>query len=91
MLLVNNHKLKMAAASTPGRKYNRRAAIIEGLRAGRSSTEIIRFFLDIRDQIYDVVVRYSASEQSNESLHESFGPKLALRQYRYVLVQGNLA
>jgi len=32
MLLVNshNHKLKIAAASTPDREYNRRAAIIEG-------------------------------------------------------------
>jgi len=29
MLLINNHELKMAA-STPGREYNRRAAIIEG-------------------------------------------------------------
>jgi len=26
----------MVAASTPGREYNRRATIIEGLRAGRS-------------------------------------------------------
>jgi len=34
----------MAAASIPGREYNRKAAIIEGLRAGRSPTEIIRFF-----------------------------------------------
>jgi len=39
MLLVNSHKLKMAAASTPGREYNRRAAIIEGLRAERSPTD----------------------------------------------------
>jgi len=36
MLLVNNHKLKMGAASTPGREYNRRSAVIESLRAGRS-------------------------------------------------------
>jgi len=49
MLLVNSHKLKMAAASTPGREYNRRVAIIKGLHAGRSQTEIIRF-LNIRDQ-----------------------------------------
>jgi len=28
MLLVNSHKLKMAATLTPGREYNRRAAII---------------------------------------------------------------
>jgi len=32
----------MAVASTPDREYNRRAAIIEDLRAG--PTEIIRFF-----------------------------------------------
>jgi len=29
----------MATASTPGREYNRKAAIIKGLRAGRSSTD----------------------------------------------------
>jgi len=46
MILINSHKLKIVAASTPGREYNRRIAIIEGLRAGRSSTEIIRFFGD---------------------------------------------
>jgi len=44
MLLVNSHKLKIVAASTSGRKRNQRAAIIEGLRVGRSPTEIIRFF-----------------------------------------------
>ena len=34
----------MAAMLKPSTEYNRRAAIIEGLRAGRSATEIIRFF-----------------------------------------------
>jgi len=57
----------MAAGSTPGREYNRRAAIIEGLRAGRSPTEIIRFFGYPISTVYDVVAKYSASEQSNES------------------------
>jgi len=57
----------MVAASTPGREYNRRAAIIEGLRAGRSLTEIIRFFGYPRSTVCDVVTKYSASEQSNES------------------------
>jgi len=52
MLLLNNHKLKVAAASTPGREYNRRAAIIEGLRAGRSPTEIIQFFGYARSTVY---------------------------------------
>jgi len=41
MLLVNSHKLKMIATSTPGRKYNQRAAIIEGLGAGRSPTDAV--------------------------------------------------
>jgi len=67
ILLVNNHKLKMAAASTPGREYNRRATIIEGLRTERSPTEIIGFFWYPRSTVYDVVAKYSASEQSNES------------------------
>jgi len=44
MLLVNSLKLKMVAASIPGGEYNRRAAIIEGLRAGQSPTEISRYF-----------------------------------------------
>jgi len=57
----------MAAASTPGREYNRRVAIIEGLRVGRSPREIIRFFGYPRSTVYDVVAKYSASEQSNES------------------------
>jgi len=57
----------MAAASIPGREYNRRAAIIEGLRAGRSPTEIIRSFGYPRSTVYDVVAKYSASEQSNKS------------------------
>jgi len=57
----------MAAASTPSREYNRRAAIIEGFRAGRSPMEIIQFFGYPRSIVYDVVAKYSASEQSNES------------------------
>jgi len=39
MLLVNSHKFK-TATSTPGREYNRRAAIIEDLRAGRSTDAV---------------------------------------------------
>jgi len=57
----------MAAASTPGKEYNRRAAIIKGLRAGRSPTEIIWFFGCTRSIVYDVMAKHSASEQSNES------------------------
>jgi len=67
MLLVNSHKLKMAAASTSGREYNWRSAIIEGLRAGRSPTEINRFFGYPRSTVYNVVAKYSASGQWNES------------------------
>jgi len=44
----------MAAASIPGRENNRRAAIIEGLRAGRSPTEIIQFFGYPRSTVYDL-------------------------------------
>ncbi|EZA58491.1 hypothetical protein X777_01112 [Ooceraea biroi] len=57
----------MAAMLKPSAEYNRRAAIIEGLRAGRSATEIIRFFEYPRSTVYDVVANYTASEQSNES------------------------
>jgi len=54
----------MAAASTSGREYKRRAAIIEGLRAGRSPTEIIWFFGYPRSiiSVYDIVAKYSASK-----------------------------
>ena len=65
MLLVNNHILKMAAMLKPNTEYNRRAAIIEGLRIGRSATEIIQFFEYSRSIIYDVA-KYMALEQSNE-------------------------
>ncbi|EGI62905.1 hypothetical protein G5I_08738, partial [Acromyrmex echinatior] len=66
MLLVNSHILKMAAMLKPSAEYNRRAAIIEDLRAGRSATEIIRFFGYPRSTVYDVVVKYTALKQSNE-------------------------
>jgi len=51
----------------PNAEYNRRAAIIEGLRVECSATEIIRFFGYPISTIYDVVVKYMALEQSNES------------------------
>ncbi|KYN10983.1 hypothetical protein ALC57_16867 [Trachymyrmex cornetzi] len=56
----------MAAILKPSAEYNRRATIIEGLRAGRSATEIIRFFGYPRSTVYDVMVKYTTSEQSNE-------------------------
>lgn len=66
ILLINNHNHKKAAVLKPSAEYDRRAAIIEGLRAGRSATEIIRFFGYPRSTVYDVVAKYTASEQSNE-------------------------
>ncbi|XP_032687204.1 uncharacterized protein LOC116851661 [Odontomachus brunneus] len=47
-------------------EYNRRAAIIEGLRAGRLRTEIIRFFGYPRSTVYDVAAKYLASETSEK-------------------------
>ena len=44
MLLVNSHILKIVAMLKPSVEYNRRAAIIESLRARRSAMEIIFFF-----------------------------------------------
>ncbi|KYM94846.1 hypothetical protein ALC62_14441 [Cyphomyrmex costatus] len=51
----------MAAMLKPSAEYNRRATIIEGLRAGRSATEIIRFFEYPRSTVYDVVCVTSRS------------------------------
>lgn len=47
-------------------EYNRRAAIIESLRAGHSATEIIRFFGYPRSTVYDIVAKYTTSEKSKE-------------------------
>ncbi|KYN28028.1 hypothetical protein ALC57_02557 [Trachymyrmex cornetzi] len=55
----------MAAMLKPSVEYNRRSAIIEGLRVRSSTTEIIRFFEYPRLSVYDVA-KYTASEQSNE-------------------------
>jgi len=65
MLLVNNHILKMAMLKSSA-EYDRRIAI-EGLRAGRSATQlIIRFFRYPRSIIYDIVAKYTVLEQSKE-------------------------
>ncbi|CAH2005543.1 unnamed protein product [Acanthoscelides obtectus] len=48
-------------------EYNRRDAIIESIRAGRSPTEIIRFFRYPISTVYDIVSKYNASEESRES------------------------
>lgn len=47
-------------------EYNRRAAIIEGLRAGRSPTDIIKFFGYPRSTVYDIAQKYSALQASGE-------------------------
>ncbi|XP_072764892.1 uncharacterized protein [Anoplolepis gracilipes] len=47
-------------------EYNRRAAIIESLRAGHSQTEYIRFFGYPRSTVYDVAAKFFASEKSTE-------------------------
>ena len=44
-------------------EYNRRAAIIESLRAGRSPAEIIEFFKYPRSTVYEVCAKYKASEK----------------------------
>ncbi|KYN12210.1 hypothetical protein ALC57_15607 [Trachymyrmex cornetzi] len=60
----------------PSAEYNRRAAIIESIRAGRSATEIIRFFGYPRSTVNDVFAKYHESEKilaSQQSRFESFG------------------
>jgi len=64
MLLVNSHILKIVAM-LKNTEYNRRAAIIEGLRARRSATEIIGF-LNTQDQLFMTLWQNTALEQSNE-------------------------
>jgi len=66
MLLVNSHIFKMAAMLKPNAKYNRRVAIIEGFRAGRLATEVIRFFGYPRSIVYNVMTKYTTLEQSNK-------------------------
>ena len=65
----------------PSAEYNRRVAITEDLRAGRSATEIIRFFRYPRSTIYDIVAKifgfrtvqwrfqYVSEEESLEKTH----------------------
>ena len=47
-------------------EYNRRAAVMEALRAGRSPTEIIRFFGYPRSTVYDIAQMYADAERSVE-------------------------
>ncbi|XP_019886946.2 uncharacterized protein LOC109610920 [Ooceraea biroi] len=56
----------MAELVKPSMEYDRRAAIIESLRAGRMTAEIIKFFGYPRSTVYDVAKRYAVSEESEE-------------------------
>lgn len=69
--LVNSDNLRIASMMKLHRsnimaEYNRRAAIIEGIRAGRLPAKIIRFFGYPRPTSYDVVARYNTSEETGE-------------------------
>jgi len=122
----------------PSAEYNRRAAIIESLRARRSEMEIIRFFgyprltayngkiysfRTIQRRFYQQRSHHEQSlkrfklwfrmtriilinvmkpwkltsgrpyvfQQDSTGLYKSFDSKLALRQRRYVLIEGILA
>lgn len=54
----------MAESFRSTSEYNRRAAVIESVRAGRTPSEIIKFFGYPRSTVYDIVQRYAASEES---------------------------
>ncbi|XP_076634304.1 LOW QUALITY PROTEIN: uncharacterized protein LOC143348207 [Colletes latitarsis] len=77
--LNNFYNLKMAELVKPSAEYNRRAAIIESLCAGRTPVEIIKFFGYSRSTVYDVAKRYAASE-SFEKGSPSPARKVQVRQ-----------
>ncbi|KYN12086.1 hypothetical protein ALC57_15753 [Trachymyrmex cornetzi] len=52
----------MAESFRKTSEYNRRAAVIEGIRAGRTPSEIVKFFGYPRSTVYNIVQRYAASE-----------------------------
>ncbi|KAL6421010.1 hypothetical protein ACFW04_013561 [Cataglyphis niger] len=55
----------MAQLVRTSAEYNRKAAIIEGLRTGRLPTEIIKFLGYPRSTVYDIA-KYAALEKSEE-------------------------
>jgi hypothetical protein len=63
---VRLHNLKMAEFIKSSLEYNRRAAIVESLRAGRMPTEIIKFFGYPKPTVYDIGKRHAVSEESEE-------------------------
>lgn len=54
----------MAESFRSTSEYNRRAAVIESVRAGKTPSEIIKFFGYPRSTVYDIVQRYAVSEES---------------------------
>ena len=55
---------------TKDEEYNRRAAIIEDFRTGRSAMEIIRFFGYPKSIVYDVEYGFRSNEDSNMPAYE---------------------
>jgi len=60
------YNLKMSELVKPSAEYDQRAAIIEALFAGRSSTEIIWFFGYPRSIVCDIVQKYADAEKSEK-------------------------
>ncbi|XP_018311841.1 uncharacterized protein [Mycetomoellerius zeteki] len=56
----------MAESFRKTSEYNRRTAVIKGVRAERTPSEIVKFFGYPRSTVYDIVQRYAASEESEE-------------------------
>jgi len=68
----------MAAMLKPSAEYNRRAAIIEGLRAGCSAMEIIRFFGYSKLTVYDVVTCCDVV-----TVYDMYGFRTVQRRFQY--------
>ena len=58
MILVSVHNVKMSEQIRLSAKYNRGEAIIKDLRAGRSQTEIIRYFGYPKSTVYEIAAKY---------------------------------
>ena len=54
----------MAESNNRSSEYDRRAAVIECLRAGRIPSEIVNFLGYPSSTVYDIVTRYRASEEA---------------------------
>lgn len=61
------HNLEMAELVRSSVEYNRRATIIEGLRAGRSPTKIIRFFKYPISTVYDIQQKYAEMSEKGSA------------------------